>query len=80
MEEKEFKYGVYIKPNGKLVLLDNGGPNGKYHLLAGAKSNNPYIRLVFPRFKDRPDIGWCGETIGWGPTAYLNKCEYLGDL
>lgn len=75
----DFKYGVYLKPNGKLVLLEKGEKN-KYHLTDGRRSDNALFRLLKIKPSKRPYVGWSGNSMGWGPTKFLNKCEYLGEL
>lgn len=75
-EEPIYKYGVYMKPNGKLVSLENGNSNGRYHLFTGKISMSPLARA----FGYSIDVGWCGSTLEWGPTAFIKKCEYLGEL
>jgi len=78
MADRKFKYGVYMKPSGKLVVLEKGD-TCKFCLLDGRKKLG--LRII----KKKVTVvlayaGWHGETIGWGPTNYLNKCEYLGEL
>ena len=80
MEEREFKHGVYMKLNGKLVSLEKGN-RVKYHLLDGCKSKNKAINALYKiQGANAPLMGWDGNSMGWGPTSYLNHCEYLGEL
>jgi hypothetical protein len=84
MSEKEFKTGVYMKPNGKLVLVTFEFSEERnrelWHVYDGKKANSRLIRAFYPKVKDRPDIVLTGDSLGWGPSSYLNKSEYLGEL
>ena len=77
---KDFKYGVYLKQNGNLVLLEKGVIY-KYFILDGKKITNPLLMALYKKIKEPiPYIVGVSTSVGWGPTKYLNKCEYLGEL
>lgn len=80
-ESRSFPLGVYMKPNGKLVLIEYSKEDELYFVFDGRVSNSPLAKLFFKK-KDRPLAGWsCNvNRFGWGPTSYLHKCEYLGEL
>ena len=81
---KQFKLGVYIKPNGNLVTVeidDNKETrNSKYIVVDGTKANYG-IYMMFKK-SERPFslIGSSSLDLGWGPSAFMNTCEYLGEL
>ena len=75
---KEYKCGVYLKPNGNLVTVEIG-EDKIFWVCTGQVSKSPLIKLLRPDPMDRL-LGWAGKCIGWGPTKFLEKCEYLGEL
>ena len=78
--DKEFKYGVYVKLNGKLVSLEKGD-NFKYHVIDGRKSKNKLLNALYKaQGLNAPYMGWESNSIAWGPTSYMNYCKYLGEL
>lgn len=84
--DKEFKLGVYIKQNGgKLVTVEvNKDYNTKerwpYLVINGDKNNSFPYNLLKPNSRPLAYITSSSLRLGWGPTAYLKKCDYLGDL
>lgn len=82
--EKVFKLGVYMKSNGNLVTVETidkaENVNMKYMIIDGRKCNGPIAKLL-PK-NVRPDMVLESSSLklGWGPSAYMNKCEYLGEL
>ena len=83
---KEFKLGVYMKPNGNLVSVEENHvsdrPHMKYCVIDGRKISGPIAKLLYPKLKDRPYLVLESSSLnlGWGPSRYLNECEYLGEL
>lgn len=79
----EFKLGIYKKKSGKIVYLTKGESDQfkreVFQIYDGRRANNPIIRAMIPRVKDRPLMVLEGDSLGWGPTKYLNTSEYLGD-
>ena len=75
--------GLYKKPNGKIVLVQRGRSSTfkreVWQVYDGRRANSPIIRAFIPRVKDRPLMVMEGDSLGWGPTKYLNKCSYIGD-
>ena len=82
--DKEFKLGVYLKPNGNLVTIEeNVHDDGrKFYIVLDGKRNNSRLCKLLLKPQDRSLIGWESSNLrlGWGPSKYLNNCEYLGEL
>lgn len=81
---KEFKLGVYIKPNGNLITVSEikeaENVNFKYEIMDGTKWNSFPYSLLSPVNRPYKTIGSSSLSLGWGPSAFMNKCEYLTEL
>lgn len=76
--ERDFKYGVYMKASGHLVHVYQGDKR-KYEVMDGRVDTRPLVRALIPTPNQRMLVAEA-DSIGWGPTSYLNKAEYLGEL
>lgn len=79
-----YKTGVYIKPNGNLVLIEEVHKDkNKYIVIDGKTNDSVLCKALYPRKSDRPLAGWIAyslDNLDWGPLTYLKRCEYLGEL
>lgn len=77
MIDREWRYGVYMKRTGKLVLLeDPQDTQHKYALSDGRKTKNPLIKALLGNVY----MAWHSNSLGWGPTTFMKTAEYLGPL
>ncbi len=77
---KEFKDGVYLKPNGNLAIKYSFEKEGKLKVYVDEGKSKRValkggIKVMLPIV-----IEGNNHKIGWGPCAFLNKSEYLGEL
>lgn len=83
MPEQTFKKGLYRKPrSGKIVYVTKGMSEQfnreVWQVFDGRRANSPIIRAFYPKVKDRPQMVLEGDSLGWGPSKYLLKAEYIG--
>jgi hypothetical protein len=85
MNDKIFKPGVYLKPNGDLVaIFTELSDDGVYwKVMDGRKCTNKVLNSFYKmQGLPRPYMEWTSNSprLGWGGTEFLLKCEYLGEL
>ena len=78
VSETNYKYGVYLKPNGHLFIVQKGKKN-KYELDANKPIKNKLLKALYKaQGLPQPVLVFFSDSLGWGPTSFINKAEYLG--
>ena len=72
-EECDIEFGIYLKPDGRVMLLDIGNHgSGSYWLWESSEQYQEYL----------DSFGWRQDPIGLTPAqklkVYLESCTYLG--
>lgn len=82
--DKKWKNGVYLKRSGHFAIVDFAAVeecvHKRYVVDEGKRQTGWVTKLVYPKVKDRPFLNLIGDSLGWGPSKFMNTAEYLGEL
>jgi hypothetical protein len=78
--ETEYKYGVYMKLNGNLFIISKGMKH-KYEVDENRPCNDPAVKAMHKIYGyPNPTLIMFADSLGWGPSSFVNYSEYLGEL